>query len=66
MKYLVQAILIDGDIETVVDSFKTDNYETTLDFVMKKHRTSKKYLYVVMEIKGQKIIAKTEENRYFI
>lgn len=26
-KYLVQAILIDGCIETVIDSFKTDDAE---------------------------------------
>ena len=63
-KYLVQAILIDGCIETVIDSFKTDDAEKMLDFVMKRHKNSSKYLYMVMEIKTQKIIVKIEKNKY--
>lgn len=63
-KYLVQATLSDGCIETVIDSFKTDDAEKMLDFVMKRHKNSLKYLYMVMEIKTQKIIVKTEKNKY--
>lgn len=66
MKYLVQAILIDGDIERVNDSIKTDEYEVTLDFVMKRHKTSDKYFYIVMEIETQKIIIKTKENKFYL
>lgn len=66
MKYLVQGILIDGDRETVIDSIKTDNYETSLDFIMRRHKTSSSYLYIVMEIEEQKIITKTKENKYYL
>jgi hypothetical protein len=69
-KYRVQAILIDetgrNTIETVVDSFSTDDYEKTLDFVMKRHKISSSYLYIVMEIETQKIIYKSKENKYSI
>lgn len=63
-KYLVQAILIDGNIETVVDSFRTDDIDKMLDFVMKRHRFSSKYLYVAMEIETQNIIVNTMKNKY--
>ncbi len=66
MKYLVQAILIDGDIETVANSIKTDEYETSLDILMKRHKASNSYLYIVMEIETQKIITKTKENKYYL
>ncbi len=66
MKYLVQAILIDGEIETVANSLKTDDYETALDILMKRHKSSNKYLYIVMEIEGQKIITKTNKNKYYL
>lgn len=40
MEYLVQAILIDNTgrntIETVIDSFRTDDYQPILDRLMKK------------------------------
>jgi hypothetical protein len=69
-KYRVQAILIDetgrNTIETVVDSFSTDDYEKTLDFVMQRHKTSSSYLYIVMEIETQKIIYKSKENKFFL
>ena len=61
-EYRVQAILIDNtgrnEIETIVDSFKTTDYEKTLEFVMKKHRFCNNYLFIVMEIETQKIIFK--------
>lgn len=50
MKYLVQAILKDGEHETVIDSIKTDNMLKTLHFVMKKHKHSYNYIYNVMVI----------------
>lgn len=50
MKYLVQAILKDGEQETVIDSIKTDNMVRALHLVMKKHRNSYKYTYNVMVI----------------
>lgn len=64
MKYLVQAILIDGSIETVTDSIKTEDFERTLDFVMKRHKSSFKHLYIVMDIESQEIIKRTNKNRY--
>ena len=69
-EYRVQAILIDSTgrnkIETVIDSFKTTDYEKTLEFVMKKHRFCDDYLYVAMEIENQKIIFKSKENKFAV
>lgn len=69
-EYRVQAILIDSTgrnkIETVIDSFKTTDYEKTLEFVMKKHRFCGDYLYVAMEIENQKIIFKSKENKFAV
>lgn len=68
-KYLVQAILVDNTgrntIETVVDSIKTDDYQATLDFVMKRHKSSNHYLYCVMDIESRNILVKTNENKYY-
>ena len=67
-EYRVQAILIDNtgrnEIETVVDRFKTTDYEKTLDFVMNRNRHSDSYLYIAMEIETQKIVFKSKENKY--
>ena len=69
-EYRVQAILIDSTgrnkIETVIDSFKTTDYEKTLEFVMKKHRFCGDYLYVAMEIENQKIIFKSKEHKFAV
>ena len=64
MKYLVQAILIDGDIETIIDSFKTDNYTDALEFVMKRHKSSTNYLYIAMNRDTQEVIIRTRENKF--
>lgn len=68
MKYLAQAILIDNTgrntIETVTDSFKTDDYTTTVEFMMRRHKNSTKYLYRVIEIETQKIVFSTTENKF--
>ena len=64
MKYLVQAILIDGDLETVIDSIKTDNYQETLDFVMKRHKISSSYLYIVLELDTREVLIRTKENKF--
>ena len=65
-KYLVQAILIAGVNELVTDSIKTDDYKATLDFVMKRHKASNKYLYIAMEIETQKEVFRTDKNKYFL
>lgn len=69
MKYLVQAILVDNTgrniIETVIDSFKTDDYQRTLDRLMKKHKNSNKYMFTVVEIETQEIIISTMHNNYY-
>lgn len=69
MKYLVQAILIDNTgrntIETVIDSFRTDDYRRTLDRLMKEHRFLNKYMFNVMEIETQKVIISTMHNKYY-
>ena len=69
MKYLVQAILIDNTgrntIETVIDSFRTDDYQRTLDRLMKKHKNSNKYMFTVVEIETQEIIISTMHNKYY-
>ena len=64
MKYLVQAILIDGDAERVIDSFKTDDYNNTLEFVMKRHKSSSDYLYMAMDLKTQEILVYTTNNTF--
>ena len=69
MKYLLQAILIDNTgrntIETVIDSFRTDDYQRTLDRLMKKHKNSNKYMFTVVEIETQEIIISTMHNKYY-
>lgn len=62
MKYLVQAILIDGNIETVIDSIKTNDDRATVEFLMKRHKTSSNYRYVVMDIATQEILINTTRN----
>ena len=55
-EYRVQAILIDNtgrnEIETIVDSFKTTDYEKTLEFVMKKHRfcNKKEAIHIICRV----------------
>ena len=67
-EYLVQAILIDNtgrnEIETVVDSFKTTDYQKTLDFVMQRHKISSSYLYVAMDIETEEIVFRSKVNKY--
>lgn len=62
MKYLVQAILHDGEIETVIDSFKTDDYKQTIEFLMKKHRNCNRYQYVAMDIETGELLENTTKN----
>lgn len=64
MKYLVQAILIDGDIETVIDSIKTDDDRATVERLMRRHKASSDYRYVVMDIATQEILINTTRNIY--
>lgn len=64
MKYLVQAILHDGDIETVVDSFKTDSYEDTVKFLMRKHHNCTKYQYAAMCIETGELVVNTTKNDF--
>ena len=67
-EYRVQAILIDetgrNTIESVVDSFRTTDYQKTLDFVMKRHIHCDSYLYIAMDIETQEIVFKSKENKY--
>jgi hypothetical protein len=64
MKYLVQAILIDGDRETVIHSLKSDDYNKALDILMERHKASYHYLYIAMDIETQEIICKTKKNKF--
>lgn len=64
MKYLVQAILIDGEIETVTASLKSDDYKNTALFLMLKHRHSYKYLYRAMDIETGQIVMSTTKNEF--
>ena len=59
MKYLVQAILVDGEIETVVGSIKSDDYKDTALFLMMAHRHSYKYIYRAMDIETGQIVMST-------
>ena len=49
-KYIVQAILMDGEQETVIDSVRTDNFLPVLHKFMKRHIHSYKYSYNVLVI----------------
>ena len=66
--YLIQAILIDdtgrNTIETVVNSIKSDDYNTAIEFLMKKHKNSTHYLYRAIEIENQQVVASTTENKF--
>ena len=62
MKYLVQAILEDGNIETVIDSIKTDDDRATVELLMKRHKNSSHYRYVVMDIAAQETLINTTRN----
>ena len=64
MKYLVQAILIDGDIECPIESIKTDDCHATIDWLMKRHKSSNSYRYVAMAIATQEILINTTRNIY--
>lgn len=64
MRYLVQAILIDGEIETVVDSRKSDGYRETVRSLMARHRHSYHYLYRVMDLETGEIVLSTTENEF--
>lgn len=64
MRYLVQAILIDGDIETVVGSIKSDDYKATATFLMMMHRHGYKYLYRAMDIETGEIVMSTTKNEF--
>lgn len=64
MKYLVQAILVDGTIQTVTESFKTDDVAKTLEFVMQRHRNSYRYRYAVLEIDTMQVLVNTSFNCY--
>lgn len=52
-RFLVQAILMDGNSERVINSTKTDNAVETMHAFMKMHRNSRQYKYNVMTIKTQ-------------
>jgi hypothetical protein len=62
MKYLVQSILIDGNIETVIESIKTDDVRAMVEWLMKRHKNSHNYRYVVMDIATQEILINTTRN----
>ena len=64
MKYLVQAILVDGEIETVVGSIKSDDYKYAALFLMMAHRRSYKYLYRAMDIETGQIVMSTTKNEF--
>lgn len=64
MRYLVQAILIDGDIETVVGSIKSDDYKAAATFPMMMHRHGYKYLYRAMDIETGEIVMSTTKNEF--
>ena len=69
-RYRVQSILHDrtgrDEIESVADSFATNDYKAVLDIVMHKHRFSSSYEYIVLEIATQTVIVRTTENKYSI
>lgn len=65
-KFLVQAILVDNKMETVIDSVQTDNFEPTLERFMKRHKHNVHYIYIVMALDTHEIIVKTTKNKFTI
>lgn len=70
-EYRVQAILIERDNrgierETIVNSIKCEDYQQGLDYLMKKHKVSRLYLYIAMDIETQEIVFKSRENKYAV
>lgn len=67
-EYIVQAILIDDTgrvtIETVTASLRTTDYQAALDYLMKKHKSSHRYLYIAMDAETQEIVFRSKENKY--
>lgn len=55
-KYLVQAVLVDGEAERVIDSIKTDNPLHALHHVMKRHRHSYNYKYNVLIVESGHVL----------
>ena len=62
MMYLAQAILEDGSLNTVIDSIKTDDPRATIEWMMRRHKNSSNYRYVVMVISTREIIINTTRN----
>ena len=62
--YLIQAILIDNHMETVIDSIKSNDYNKILDFLMKKHKHSYHYIYNVLDIESNILILNTNFNKF--
>ena len=67
--YRVQAILIDttgrNTIETITDSYTTQDYKAALDHLMKKHKSSNHYQYNVLDLKTEELIYSSKENKYY-
>lgn len=55
---------MDGNFETVIDSIKSDDDRATVEWLMKRHKTSSHYRYVVMDIATQQILINTTRNIY--
>ena len=67
----VQAILMEstpmnGIIETITDSIlvEDDNAEKAMDTVMRKHKSSYHYLYIMQNAETQQEVYRTTENKY--
>lgn len=54
-RYLVQAILVDGDLETVTESIKTDDPIKILDWLMMRHKNSYHHQYNVLNTETQEV-----------
>ena len=60
----ITRVLIDGDIETVVGSIKSDDYKAAATFLMMMHRHGYKYLYRAMDIETGEIVMSTTKNEF--
>jgi hypothetical protein len=67
-KYKVQAILVErnplGVQETITNSYTVTDWEEAIDHLMKKHKVSRSFLYIAMDLETQEIVFKTNENKY--
>ena len=53
-------------IETVIESVLTEDWKSSIDKLMKRHRHSRAYLYIAMNSETQEMVFKSKINKYWL